>query len=364
MVTYFNISGTKGFYVMDLPNLTVAQRGYFVGAAALPFNYQGTSNSTAADFSWNSAAFTTNNGYIHKWVLGGVNLVDGNLFYDQAAVPVNFNDFFYRITGTGASYSVFLYNNGQLINSFIGGTGGMNTVTTEIINMPNLYVDMSGASPDFTINFSGYSSLPVENCISEAGSDNGYIRAFDGACASWVKSSSSAQHTPRASNGTLIGANQGSVSVSVATWMGNSASGSIVYNDIVSAPSNYFPIELQIYTDQGSVFGKLDANDPYVQTNTETVVSQGPFYTKFFPYDANVLIAVKTTAGCYDKILFVPNTIVLATQLVTFTGNKNNLDIMLNWEVANNETVDRFELQRSFDGVNFSTIALVLPFEN
>ena len=363
IVTYFHIGSTKGFYVMDLPNMTITPHGYFVGASASPFNYQGTSNSNAVDFSWNSAAFTSNQGSIKKWDLSAINLVDGNLFYDQAALPVNFNDFFYRITGTGASYTVFLYDNGQLVNSFIGGTGGMNTVTSEITSMPNLFVDMAGTSTDFTINFSGYGTLPVELCTNEAGNDNGYIRQYDGACGSWIKSSSGSQHTPRASNGTLIGPASGSVSVSVATWMGNATTGSQLNNDIVAAPSSFFPIKLEIYTDLGTSTGRLDPGDVYVTTNTENVLSDGPFYTHFFPYNAQLLVAVKTNAGCYDKILYVPNVILLSAKLTAFTVAKNEKELVFQWTMENNEMVDKFELQKSLDGIDYTSAGYVFTTE-
>lgn len=360
LVTFFDISGQKGFYVMDLPNMMIPSRSYFVAAAALPFNYQSISGSTAADFSWNSASFPTNNGYIKKWVQGGLNIFDGNLFYDEVALPANFNDFFFRRSGAGASYTVFLYKNGQLLNTFIGGTGGNATVVNEIINMPNLFVNMTGAAPDFTINFSGYASLPLEYCTQDAGSDNGYIREFDGACASWKKSSSSVTHTPRASNGVLIGISHGSVSVAAAISQGSELFGSMLNNDIVSAPSDYFPIDLQIYTDRGSTAGSLDPTDVFVKTNTETAVAQGPFHTIFFPWDAHILIAVKTSAGCFDKIIFMPNTIILDVQLISFTGTQTKNGIQLNWAVESNELADRFELQKSVDGKNYTTIALVV----
>src|SRR5687768_4903497 len=176
LMCFFDISGQKGWYVMDLPNLTVAPKGYFVGSAALPFNYQGVVNSTASDFSWNSASFFANNGYVRKWIPATLNLSDGNAYYDQSALPANFNDFLFRRTAIGASYSVFLYANGVLVNSFIGGTGGSSTIINDITNMPQLYIDMTAASPDFTINFSGYGTLPVESTTQNAGSDNGYIR--------------------------------------------------------------------------------------------------------------------------------------------------------------------------------------------
>ena len=150
LVTFFDISGSIGFYVMDLPNLSVSPKGYFVGSSTIPFNYQGVINSTASDFSWNSLAFTANNGYLKKWVKATANLADGNPNYDEAVLPANFNDFFYRRTGMGASYTLFLYKNGILINAVIFGTGGYASVIPSIIAMPSLNVDMSAASTDFT----------------------------------------------------------------------------------------------------------------------------------------------------------------------------------------------------------------------
>jgi hypothetical protein len=364
LVTFFEISGVKGFYVMDLPNLNIASRSFFVGSAAIPFNYQSITNSSASDFNWNSSAFTSNNGYLKKWVQGTTNALDGNTYYDLATIPANFNDFFYRRTGTGASYTIFLYNNGVLINTFIGGTGGNATIINDIVNMPSLYIDMSGSSPDFTINFSTFGSIPLEYCTNDAGSDNGYIREFDGACGYWKKSSSSVQHTPKATNGTFAGATYGSVSVSVAISQGFPAVGSLLHNDIVGAPSSYFPIDLQIYTDLGSSLGYLDAGDVFVHTNTETVVSDGPFYTIFTPWDANLLIAVKTSVGCFDKIISIPNAVVLAVKLMNFTGERTTGGDKFTWEVENNETVDRFELQKSEDGIHFSSVGLIFPTEN
>jgi len=359
LVTYFDISGVKGFYVMDLPNMSVAARSFFVGSSAIPFNYQGVTNSTASDFSWNSAAFTANQGSIKKWVQGVANALDGNLFYDQVAIPANFNDFLFRRTGTGASYTMFLYKDGQLVNGFAGGTGGNNSIISDIINMPALFVDMSGTSPDFTIVFSGYSSTPIEYCNNDAGNDNGFIREFDGACATWDKSSSGKQHTPRVTNGTLIGISSGTVSVAVSIRQGISTFGSVIHTDVVSAPVNYFPIELQIYKDLGTTWGQLDANDPYFKSNTEFTVNDGPFYDLFFPSDANMLVAVKTSAGCYDKILWVTNTIVLSVQMISLTGNRSGDNINLNWNVAANEMASHYEVQRSTDGINFTTIGSV-----
>jgi hypothetical protein len=50
IVTYFRISGKEGFFVMDLPNLTIAPKGYFVGASAIPYDYQNVTNSPPCGF--------------------------------------------------------------------------------------------------------------------------------------------------------------------------------------------------------------------------------------------------------------------------------------------------------------------------
>ncbi len=108
IVSYFEEGAVKGFYVLDLPNLTVAPRGFFVGSSISPFNYQGENNSTNTDFSWNDLPFlASNNAYLKKWVARTLVTTDGNADYDEATVPANFNDLFYRNGGNGASYSVF-----------------------------------------------------------------------------------------------------------------------------------------------------------------------------------------------------------------------------------------------------------------
>ena len=82
---------------------------------------------------------------------------------------------------------------------------------------------------------------------------------------------------------------------------------------------------------------KLDVGDVYVASNTENVVSDGPFTTMFKPYDANMLVVVKSNAGCIDKILFSPNMTILPVTLVYFQGSRENNTTTLRWNVAQNE---------------------------
>src|SRR5215210_7057670 len=124
IVTYFEEGTKKGFYVMDLPNVTIGAKGYFVGASAKPFSYQSVTNSNAANISWNDPGFIANAGYLKRWVLSTANQNDGNKDYDEEPIPANFNDFFNKRSGGGATYSVFLYQNGSLVNAVLAGVGG------------------------------------------------------------------------------------------------------------------------------------------------------------------------------------------------------------------------------------------------
>ena len=54
----------------------------------------------------------------------------------------------------------------------------------------------------------------------------------------------------------------------------------------------------------------------------------------------------------------------LPLNLISFTGNKQNYDALLQWKTANETGVSKFEIQRSDDGRNFVTIATTLAGQN
>jgi hypothetical protein len=364
IVTYYESGATKGFFVLDLPNLTVALRGYFVGSSAIPFNYQGISNSPMSNYSWNDLAFLlANNGYLRQWKLGTTvgAAIDGNADYDLVPIPPNFNDIFEKIGGTGATYNVFVYNNGMLQDVFLGGTGGNSFVPTYIVGLPKLHVDMTGGSPDFDIDFSTYGTVQPEYVTQDIGSDNGYIRLVDGYCGTWTKSSAQVNHTPGVTNGGDPTTITPTVSVSTVVVRGTASAGSVVNYDVVGATAIDFPITLRIFVDNGTVAGQLDAGDTYVESKTENAVTDGPFTTTFFPFTANVLIQTLTSAGCIDALRFIPNVGVLPVRFTGFQAVATDAEqAMLRWYVADNETGKQFEIERSSDGKSFSSIALVM----
>lgn len=362
LLTYFQDQGNvRGFYVMDLPAISVAPKGYFVGAAANPFNYQGVTNATA-NFSWNNLPFmAANNAYLRRWVLGTSvpAAVDGNSQYDQQAVPANVNDIFLKIGGGSVSYNVFLYKNGVIVNSFLGGIGGSAGVPSYITTMPPLYIDMLGAAPDFTIDFPSYTTINAESVVPEAGSDNGYIRSFDGFCGTWVKSSAQVNHTPGVSNHGTAEYPTGSVSVQAAVAGGSSSTGSTLNYDIVGAPASFFPITMDIYTDIGSTTQRLDNTDGYVASQTEISLTDGPFSTVFHPHNAHILIVTSTNEGCIDNIRFIPTVGVLPVRLTSFAVRTEVKSPVLEWSVTENETIQKMEVESGKSAVVLTTKALV-----
>jgi hypothetical protein len=364
VVTYYESGATKGFFVLDLPNLQVAPRGYFVGSSAIPFNYQGVTNSTMSNYSWNDLAFmAANNGYLRQWKLGTTvaAAIDGNADYDMVPVPPNFNDIFEKIGGTGATYNVFVYNNGVLMDVFLGGTGGSTFVPNYIVGLPKLHVDMSGSSTDFDIDFSSYGTVQPEYVTQDIGTDNGYIRLVDGYCGTWTKSSSQVTHTPGVTNGGDPTTITPTVSVSSVVVRGTASSGSVVNYDVVAASNIDFPITLRMFVDNGTVNGQLDAGDTYVESKVENTVTDGPFSTTFFPYTANVLIQTLTSAGCIDALRFIPNVGVLPVRFTGFQAVATDAEqALLRWYVADNETGRQFVVERSSDGHSFSPVALIM----
>ena len=362
IVTYFEEGSTKGFYVLDLPALFINPHSFFVGAAAMPFNFQGTVNSTKADFSWNSPTLATNSGYLKKWVMTGSDGSDGNVSYNEAAVPANFNDLFYEKSNGTVNYSIFVFKNGILVNSLYGGVGGATVQPSFITSMPSLNVNslVGSTNVPFTISFNSLANNLAEYVIPSPGTDNGYIRTSDGVCGTWKKSSSTATHTPGVTNGS---SGAGSVVVTASITRGVfPATTSTVTFDVTEAAAAAFPVELQVYVDNGSVPGDLDAFDTYLSSVTQTLLSDPASTLSFSPASANIMIVAKTAAGCFGQEKYVTDgtNSTLPIKLVSFNGNLKDGKVALAWKVELNETADKFEVERSVDGGKFTYVGTVM----
>jgi hypothetical protein len=61
--------------------------------------------------------------------------------------------------------------------------------------------------------------------------------------------------------------------------------------------------------------------------------------------------------------VFVAGFASCKAQSVTFAASYNTDKVFLNWSTDSNELIDRFEVEKSLDGVNFRTAALVFTSE-
>jgi len=355
LVLYYEEPGGKsGFYVLDFPNDSIAAHSYYSGAAQSPYNIQGQSNITA-DFNWNSMPA---GGSLTKWEKNGSS-------YTSVAVPANLDDLFVKITGVGGVFHTFLYKNGILVNGIIGGLNA-NIVPPYIKAMPNLPVDMSGSSPDFTINFNAIADNSLEYIPNSVGTNNGYYRSSDGLCGEWLKSDQPGQHTPELTNGTslsLIPSNQFSIAAIISGY-GSDPNKSLLTYNISSAPAGAFPLTVEIYTDRG-VAGEWDINDSLIDLRTILSASSGSQDIVLSTLKTSVIIVVKSASDCYNKNVPVASYwSVLPVELISFQGNINKSNrVSLEWNVAKNETIDQFEIQRSYDGNEFKTIGVVFASE-
>lgn len=80
--------------------------------------------------------------------------------------------------------------------------------------------------------------------------------------------------------------------------------------------------------------------------------------------DDPVIIVVKSASGRHELIIPVDVFLAPPIHLISFHGNINKANkITLQWTIADNETVDQFEVQRSYDGIEFKTIGIVFSSE-
>ena len=355
LVAYYEEAGGKsGFYVLDLPNDSVSAHGYYVGASQTPFDIQSQSG-IPANFSWNSMPA---GGSLTKWEKSGSS-------YTSVAVPANLNDLFVKITGAGGVFHVFIYKNGIIVNGLIGGSTST-VIPAYIKAMPDLFVDMSGSSPDFTIKFNTIPDNSVEYISSSVGTNNGYFRSSDGLCGDWLKSDAPGQHTPGQTNGlaaNLNPANQLSIASIISQYAGDPTKALLTYN-ITAGPAGAFPVVVEVYSDLG-VNGQWDINDSLIDLRTINDAAAGNQYVILPTWDVAVIIVVKSASDCYNKTIALGNYwSILPVHLISFQGNMNrNNKAILEWKVENNETVDQFEVQRSYNGNEFKTVGIVFASE-
>jgi trimeric autotransporter adhesin len=88
---------------------------------------------------------------------------------------------------------------------------------------------------------------------------------------------------------------------------------------------------------------------------TNTVIAT----TGFAAYNGTDYVFTASFTG-FSKFFLVDNTVTLPVDLLSFSGYLNNQDhSLLQWQTTNQFNLDRFEVERSYDGIQFSTAGIV-----
>ena len=344
ILTYWESGADKGWYVVDLPSTTVASKGWYVISSTSPFNVQ-AQTGVVANAVWNSLPAS---GYLKKY------RVTGGTYTEDVAGTVT--DLLVDVSPTGTSghnYFTFLLQNGVVINGFWGG-GGSGTLPSGITGLPPLTLTPAGAcGGNFTVTFSTLGA--VEQNGSSPGSDNGYARTSDGKCGAWNKTSSSSSHTPGSTNGSASGL-AGSITSSQFIQCGTGPGVSqVTYNitgvsgDVTEATD--FPIEIQLYYDNGTIPSQLDGGDTYQTSKFDALISD-PAKSFTISQIQSVLLVYKTKRGCFDKLVYLGNgCISLPVSFTKFTAKRSStLNVSLLWQTSFEINNTGFYVQRNING--------------
>ncbi|MEP6928063.1 MAG: T9SS type A sorting domain-containing protein [Ginsengibacter sp.] len=105
------------------------------------------------------------------------------------------------------------------------------------------------------------------------------------------------------------------------------------------------PAKLQIAKTTASTLAGINAGNTVFGTTALT------------PYGADYLFTASFTG--FSKFFLVDMSVVLPVTILSFNGNLNNNNILLNWKTSSEHGSKYFELQKSADGTNFHSIGTI-----
>lgn len=335
VVSYFKakIQGNDirdAIYVYNFPsNANIKALSYYTISSDNPVSYKSSGNnnisstytpSDPTSFSnWNANGDGGSiDRYIYNGTWGNAESV-GNNFTDFMDIS-NGNDatlFLYKINSDGSTSFV----NGFLANQGTNATALLSTI--EGFGSLPIRGDascVSGESP-ILLDFAGLSTKNVDfvTMTQAAGSSNGYAKKGDGYCGSWEKATQG-EFTPGGKN---IFGNNPSDFTSVENYYCNN----IVTFSVQSAMQSYFPIQAELYIDNGTIPGSYDTEDDFI--GSQQIISTGQnYYT--IPVTGNpqsLILVYKSALGCFNKVVALtpanPPTISLSGE-ISCTRNVNN----------------------------------------
>ncbi|HEX4875933.1 MAG TPA: T9SS type A sorting domain-containing protein, partial [Chitinophagaceae bacterium] len=366
-LTYWrNSVNERGWYVLDFGPSNIAPGSYYVAAAASPFNTQ-NQTGVVANLDWNNLPAGAS---LTKWQYDGVG------GYTQVPITLPLTNFIEDVNSLDAKNTILLYKSGVFEQGLVGSSNS-NILDGEISSLPSLTVPTLGACTSQTFSFTGISGTAKMYSVTAAtGTDNGYIRTYDGNCAPWQKSAPGASHTPGVTNnagGTspydgAVFTTQGFV-VPVACVTQTSAN--FFYR--VNTPTTYdgaategsvFPMTVTIFNDNSAPGGVFSTAPNGVYDPGVDVVQHQDTYASSAALTSNitklvtdpskfmdVIVLYTTSSGCYDKVFaYSISCATLPVDFKSFTATRNHSNVLLKWETSSENNNSGFAVERNMNG--------------
>jgi hypothetical protein len=336
--------GNEGFYVIDFPSTaTVNAAGFFTASATTVFGTQ-TGNGNPCQFTAN---LNWNSGVTKRYTLAA-----GNTYTSATATNV------FNLFDEGLSQmTVLLYNGTAVVDVMVGGGGGnINNIVERIHEWPTLTVsvDCAGSTQNNAINFNNVTAADISTVNQAAGTDNGFIREYDGNCAPWDKSSSPPFHTPGTPNsgGTIPNTepfwNSRFSEPDCPTVPGQNAR----INDTITNIRNVSGVTVSIYTDD-NLNGTYDLGlDP--QFGAPLTVNFPVGATAYtiadieLPVDRTCFILVRMSNGStcfYTQNKATTACAPLPVIMRSFSAQRKGNTAVLNWGTSSEINTNGFEVQ-------------------
>lgn len=371
LVSYYkDPNDHKGFYVLDLPNITLPGKGFFVASSRIPFSYQ-VGSDVVADYNWNDPTVggTETGGATVDYRLNATG--DGyEATVVNAANPAY--DIFRRsngITGNDGIYMMLLFKNGVLVDGLLGAST-KTALPKYISDLPDLNISYTGAgcgSSSFTVVFNTGSPATISespflaNVPPAAGTDNGYLRRGNGPCPdnqNWEKSSSPDEHTPGLPNPSRYNRGQGQGSkdqLNVAPLCLASTIGITV-----SGNADLYPVQVSLYANLDT--DVRPEGDPLALASGDAIIEASGESAVFVnPGGGDFVVVVSSVNGCFVQYSTIqcPAGGALPVTLKTFNARRNKSNVQLTWETATEVMNRGFQVERRTGNKGWETIAFV-----
>lgn len=175
------------------------------------------------------------------------------------------------------------------------------------------------------------------------------------------------------SNITAASANLGCVSSTIfeagTTWASfNSGQRSQKVFEIIPTTNSGASYTVGLYFTAAELAGKVPSGLKIAKTNAATIAAANgtnttTAVTSFTAFGTGYLFTASFTG--FSKFFLVDNNVVLPVELISFNGILNNQQqSQLQWRTASQINLGNFEVQRSYDGIHFTKVAIVNALQN